>query len=226
MSSVSVCVPHYVTVFAFVFPKMSESFANCQDFIQLQEQEYFCLKLQHALDLKELQGQNLHAALKGSPPDLDSLIPSSRTAPPSSQHASNTQLKPGRQLESPACESLSLVKELRGVILENPGPRTDHSTTGSRRRSAPETLHRTAVTDNTEEVNSGSKLRRTTCSSKLCFLKTAEPDGKMMKSCSQSELRRLISRPQTAVRYTSSPPLLSLGRRSPVHSLLTSDPNN
>ncbi|XP_030593438.1 coiled-coil domain-containing protein 158 isoform X2 [Archocentrus centrarchus] len=210
-----------------ILHKMSESFANCQDFIQLREQEYFCLKLQHALDLKELQGQNLHTALKGSPPDLDSLIPSSHTAPPSSQHASNTQLKLGRQLESPAGESFSLVKELRGVILENPGPHTDHSTTGSsfhRRRSAPERLRRTTVrTDNAEEVNSGSKPRRTTCSSKLCFLKTAEPDGKIMKSCSQSHL---ISRPQTAVRYTSSPPLLSLGRRSPVHSLLTSDPNN
>lgn len=31
---------------------MSESFADCQDFIQLQEQEFFRLKLQHALDLK------------------------------------------------------------------------------------------------------------------------------------------------------------------------------
>lgn len=34
------------------FPKLSESFADCQDFLQLQDQEFYRLKLQHALDLK------------------------------------------------------------------------------------------------------------------------------------------------------------------------------
>ncbi|XP_006790112.1 coiled-coil domain-containing protein 158-like isoform X2 [Neolamprologus brichardi] len=206
-----------------ILHKMSESFANCQDFIQLREQEYFRLKLQHALHLKELQGQNLHTALKVCPPDLDSLIPSAHTAPPSSQHAFNAQIKSRRQLESPTCELRSLDKILRGGILENPGPHTDNSTTGSsfhRRRSAPERVHRTALTD---DCNTGYKLRRNTFSRELCFLKTAEPDEKIIKSFSQSNF---ILIPETAVRDTSSPPLLSLGRRSPVHSLLTSDPNN
>lgn len=31
---------------------MSESFADCKDFLQLKEQDFFRLKLQHALDLK------------------------------------------------------------------------------------------------------------------------------------------------------------------------------
>lgn len=31
---------------------MSERFAECQDFLQLQEQEFFNLKLQHGLDSK------------------------------------------------------------------------------------------------------------------------------------------------------------------------------
>ncbi|CAI5649565.1 unnamed protein product [Oreochromis niloticus] len=206
-----------------ILHKMSESFANCQDFIQLREQEYFRLKLQHALDLKELQGQNLHAALKVCPPDLDSLIPSAHTAPPSSQHAFNAQMKLRRQLESPTCELRSLDKILRGGILENPGPHTDNSITGSsfhRRRSAPERVHRTALTDHGD---TGYKLRRNTFSSELCFLKTAEPDEKIIKSFSQSNFMLI---PETAVRDTSSPPLLTLGRRSPVHSLLTSDPNN
>ncbi|XP_025752983.1 coiled-coil domain-containing protein 158 isoform X2 [Oreochromis niloticus] len=206
-----------------ILHKMSESFANCQDFIQLREQEYFRLKLQHALDLKELQGQNLHAALKVCPPDLDSLIPSAHTAPPSSQHAFNAQMKSRRQLESPTCELRSLDKILRGGILENPGPHTDNSITGSsfhRRRSAPERVHRTALTDHGD---TGYKLRRNTFSSELCFLKTAEPDEKIIKSFSQSNFMLI---PETAVRDTSSPPLLTLGRRSPVHSLLTSDPNN
>nr|XP_055056764.1 coiled-coil domain-containing protein 158-like isoform X2 [Misgurnus anguillicaudatus] len=39
--------------------KISDSFAECQDFIQKQEQDIMRLKLQHALDLKELQSQNL-----------------------------------------------------------------------------------------------------------------------------------------------------------------------
>lgn len=34
------------------FPKMSERFAECQDFIQLQEHEFFHLKLQCSLDSK------------------------------------------------------------------------------------------------------------------------------------------------------------------------------
>ncbi|XP_039906991.1 coiled-coil domain-containing protein 158-like isoform X2 [Simochromis diagramma] len=157
-----------------ILHKMSEGFANCQDFIQLREQEYFRLKLHHALHLKELQGQNLHTALKVCPPDLDSLIPSAHTAPPSSQHAFNAQIKSRRQLESPTCELRSLDKILRGGILENPGPHTDNSTTGSsfhRRRSAPERVHRTALTDH---CDTGYKLRRNTFSRCLIFQRSQE----------------------------------------------------
>lgn len=35
-----------------IFHKMSESFTDCQEFIQLQDQQFYRLKLQHALDLK------------------------------------------------------------------------------------------------------------------------------------------------------------------------------
>lgn len=42
------CLCHLLCVLS----KMSESFADCQDFIQLREQEFYRLKLQHALDLK------------------------------------------------------------------------------------------------------------------------------------------------------------------------------
>ncbi|XP_035864945.1 coiled-coil domain-containing protein 158-like isoform X5 [Sander lucioperca] len=200
-----------------ILHKMSESFADCQDFIQLQEQDFFRLKLQHALDLKELQGQNLRTALNVPPPDLDSPSPSALTAPPFSQHASNTQITQ----ESPAWELRSLVKELREVISENRGPHTDN-----RRRSAPERVHSTMLsTDKAEKVKAGSRLRRKTCSSEPRFLKAAELNGKTINSKSFNE-SRVISSPATAAWYTSSPQLLSLGRRSPVHSLLTSDPNS
>ncbi|XP_059192432.1 coiled-coil domain-containing protein 158-like isoform X3 [Centropristis striata] len=200
-----------------ILHKMSESFADCQDFIQLQEQDFFRLKLQHALDLKELQGQNLRTALNVPPSDLNSPSQSALPAPPSSQHGSNTQITQ----ESPARELRSLVRELRGVISENRRPHTDN-----RRRSAPERVHRTTFsTDKAEEVKADSRSRRKTCGSEPNFPKAAELNRTLInnKSFSQS---RVISSPVPAARYTSSPQLLSLGRRSPVHSLLTSDPNS
>ncbi|XP_030273607.1 coiled-coil domain-containing protein 158-like isoform X3 [Sparus aurata] len=204
-----------------ILHKMSESFADCQDFIQLQEQDFYRLKLQHALDLKELQGQNFHMALNPTSPDLGSPSPSALTAPPSSQQASNTQipLKPKRQQESPARELRSLVKELREVISENHRPHTDNNATGSRRRSAPERVHRTTFTDKAEDVKTGSRFRRKTCGSEPHFLRTAELNGKEIINKSP-----FISSPVAAAGYTSALQLLSLGRRSPVHSLLTSDP--
>ncbi|XP_008304332.1 coiled-coil domain-containing protein 158 [Stegastes partitus] len=210
-----------------ILHKMSESFANCQDFIQLQEQEFFRLKLQHALDLKELQGQNLHTALNVSP-DLNSPTPSAHTAPASSQHASNTQIKPKDRQESPACELRSLVKGLRGAISENHRPHTDTSAAGGsfhRRRSAPERVHRaTFGSDGVEDVKAESRLRRKTCSSEPRFLKTAEPNGKTVNNCFSES--HVVSNPAAATRYTSSLQLLALGRRSPVYSLLTSDPTS
>ncbi|XP_072243585.1 uncharacterized protein [Leuresthes tenuis] len=199
-----------------ILHKMTESFANCQDFIQLRDQEYFRLKLQHALDLKELQGQNLCTAQIEPPSDLDSLNPSALTVPPS-----NTQIK--RQQESCTGELQSLVKELRGVISQNHRLHTDKSAAGSsfhRRRSAPGRESRTALTDSTDEVKAGSRLRRKTCGSEPRFLRTAEPNRKTVNKS------HFISSPATAAMCTRFPQLVSQGRRSPVHSLLTSDPNS
>uniref|UniRef100_UPI0037E76C2B coiled-coil domain-containing protein 158-like n=1 Tax=Semicossyphus pulcher TaxID=241346 RepID=UPI0037E76C2B len=203
-----------------ILHKMSESFADCQDFIQLKEQEFFRLKLQHALDLKEVKGQHLTAP-NAPQPDLDSLSPSLLSAPPSSQHAFNTQITV-KQKDSPVKEFRSLVKELRGVISENHRPHTDHTAAGSsfhRRRSAPEREHKTTPsTDKAEDIKAASRLRRKTCGSKPHVLKTAELNGKMTNNKLFSEM--------TTARFTSSQQLLSLGRRSPVHSLLTSHPNS
>ncbi|XP_041643766.1 coiled-coil domain-containing protein 158-like [Cheilinus undulatus] len=201
--------------------KMSESFADCQDFIQLQEQEFFRLKLKHALDLKELQGQNLTA-----PPDLDFPSSSALPAPPSSQHASSTHIT---QQKSSVKEFRSLAKELQGVISENHRPHTENNAApGSifRRRSAPERERRTIFsTDEAEEIKAASRLRRKTCSSESHVLKTAELNGNKMNSKTYSKSCAVLS-PATTGRYISSPQLLSLGRKSPVHSLLTSDPNS
>ncbi|XP_033974163.1 coiled-coil domain-containing protein 158-like isoform X1 [Trematomus bernacchii] len=189
-----------------ILNKLSESFADCQDFIQLQEQDYFRLKLRHALDLKELQGQN--TALNVHPPVLDS--PSALPAPPCSQHASNAQITQ----ESPSPELRSLVRGLRGAVSGKHRPHTDN-----RRRSAPEKVHRTTFNiDKEEKVKVGSRLRRKTCGSEPLFLNAAELNGKKINNKSFKET--------SAARYSSFPQLLSLGRRSPVHALLTSDPNS
>ncbi|XP_068577063.1 coiled-coil domain-containing protein 158-like isoform X3 [Cebidichthys violaceus] len=201
-----------------ILHKMSESFADCQDFIQLKEQDFFRLKLQHALDLKELQGPNVRTALSVAPSDLDSPSSSALTAPPSSQHASNTQITQ----ECHARELRSLVEELRGVISEKRRPHTD-----IRRRSAPERVHGTTLsTDKAEEVKAGSRLRRKTCGSEPHFLKAAKLNGKVINNKKSFCESCVISSTATAVRFTSSPQLLSLGRRSPVYALLTSDPNS
>ncbi|KAM3611299.1 uncharacterized protein V6R79_016197 [Siganus canaliculatus] len=205
-----------------IIHKISESFADCQDFIQLQEQDFFRLKLRHALDLKELQDQNLHTVQKVHLPHLAPPPSSALTAPPSSQHVSNSQIT--RQHVSPIQELQSLVKELRAVISENPRPHTDNNCL--RRRSAPERIPRTTFTvDKAEEDRADSRFRRKTCGSEPQFLKTAELNGTAINSKSFSE-SPVVWSAVNAAWFTSSPQLLSYGRRSPVHSLLTSDPNS
>nr|XP_043882591.1 coiled-coil domain-containing protein 158-like isoform X2 [Solea senegalensis] len=201
-----------------ILQKISESFADCQDFIQLQEQEFYRLKLQHALDLKELQGQTLHTALKVPPPDLDFLNSSALIASPSSQHTSNTQIK-----ASLTQELRSLVKELQAVLSENHRPHTDNSNTGTslhRRRSAPERVHRTSFhssADKAVELKGCSRLRRKTSDRETHFLRKAELDGNRIN---KETISCVASGPATSFLQ-----FLSLGRRSPVHSLLTSNPN-
>uniref|UniRef100_A0A673X8U7 Coiled-coil domain-containing protein 158-like n=1 Tax=Salmo trutta TaxID=8032 RepID=A0A673X8U7_SALTR len=164
--------------------KMSESFVHCQDFIQLQEQEFVRLKLQHALDVK---------------------------------------LKPQQLLESPTTELRSLVKELRGVISENPGPHTNKSTL--RRSSVPERDHRTTLNEVTKNVTSNAKTIKGTNSSGVAhLLRTTDLDERNLNSTFSSASHD-FSFAASLPCYTSSPRAMALGRRSPVHSLLTSDHN-
>ncbi|XP_035999947.1 coiled-coil domain-containing protein 158 isoform X2 [Fundulus heteroclitus] len=202
-----------------ILHKMWESLANCQDFLQLKEQEYFRLKLQHALNLKELPGQNLCAVPTVSPPELNSRTQSAPTAPPSSEHPYTTQIT-----EDCACELGSLVKGIQAVSSDNHRPHTDKSAVSSsfhRRRSAPERQDTATIAENEEGVKFCSRLRRKTCSSEPRFLKTTEPNGRTVNNREGP----FTSSPVSAAKYTTFPAILSLGRRSPVHSLLTSNPS-
>ncbi|XP_029618260.1 coiled-coil domain-containing protein 158 isoform X3 [Salmo trutta] len=179
---------------------MSGSIIDCQDFIQLQEQAFVRLKLQHALDVKELRGENLRDT--GNAQRSSPTSPTARNALPSTQHRSNCllELKSQRLLKSPTMELRSLVKELRRVISENPGPHTSII----KRKSAPERVH------------------RTTLSGVPDLLRTTDLDERNLYSTFSSESQD-FSFAATLPCYTSSPRAMALGRTSPVHSLLTTD---
>ncbi|XP_043094510.1 coiled-coil domain-containing protein 158-like isoform X3 [Puntigrus tetrazona] len=104
--------------------KMSDSFAECQEFIQKQEQDLMKLKLQHALDLKELKSQNLRNVSR-SPVGSQTL----QTHLPLTQHNINGLME--MRISDPIVELKSSVRELRGGIAEEQGP---HTTLSFRRR--------------------------------------------------------------------------------------------
>uniref|UniRef100_A0A8C7SE05 Coiled-coil domain-containing protein 158-like n=1 Tax=Oncorhynchus mykiss TaxID=8022 RepID=A0A8C7SE05_ONCMY len=137
--------------------KMSGSVIDCQDFIQLQEQAFVRLKLQHA---QELQGQNLQDT--GNAQRSSPTSPTARNALTSTQYRSNChlELKSQRLLESPTMELRSLVKELRRVISENPGPHTSII----KRTSAPERVHRTTLNEVTNCFTNNAKTTKGTYS--------------------------------------------------------------
>nr|XP_057926524.1 coiled-coil domain-containing protein 158-like isoform X3 [Doryrhamphus excisus] len=180
-----------------ILHKMTESFANCQDFMQLKEQEFFRLKLEHLLDLKEFQGQNV------TPPGLDSLtLPALSDLQLSMQDACNRQMK--ERQESPA-------RARQG------GPPSDNAAT-PKRRSAPARANRPAFSSIEQVETVKAARRRKTCGSETHFpKKMAELDA-----ARDSHVRSpLASAAKNAFFPTRR--LLS-GRRSPVHALLTSDP--
>ncbi|XP_016119377.1 coiled-coil domain-containing protein 158-like [Sinocyclocheilus grahami] len=101
--------------------QMSDSFAECQEFIQKQEQELMRLKLQHALDIKELRSQNLRN-ISRSPVSIQTHLPLA-------QHNVNGLM--AMRVSDPLVELKSFVRELRGGIAEEQGP---HTTLSFRRR--------------------------------------------------------------------------------------------
>ncbi|XP_023834419.1 coiled-coil domain-containing protein 158-like isoform X3 [Salvelinus sp. IW2-2015] len=199
--------------------KMSGSVIDCQHFIQLQEQAFVRLKLQHAQDVKqELQGQNLRVT--GNAQRSSPTSPTARNALPSTQHRSNflLELKSQRLLESPTMELRSLVKELRRVISENPGPHTSII----KRTSAQERAHRTTLNEVTNFFTNNAKTTKGTYSSGVPhLLRTTDLDERNLNSTSSEsqDFSFVASLPC----YTSSPRAMALGRTSPVHSLLTTD---
>ncbi|XP_034775822.2 coiled-coil domain-containing protein 158-like isoform X1 [Acipenser ruthenus] len=173
--------------------KTCDRFAECQVGIQQQEQECMRLKLQHALDVKELQG----------PKYRTSQHPSAYTANlPSSQLTSRYLSAPKTTAlqEDPAHDIKKLLKELRSMIQEDRNAsapaknstdvETPASPWGSKDVIDPLTLH---TVDLEDELS----------------INTLGPEGYEPSFIS------------VAPRFTSSPRKHFPEPRSPVHSLLT-----
>ncbi|XP_075881894.1 uncharacterized protein LOC142887870 isoform X3 [Nelusetta ayraudi] len=198
-----------------ILHKLSESFADCQDFLELQDQDFYRLKLQHALDLKELPARNVNKTPDVSPRFL--APPSALGAPLSSQRATDGPFT--RQQDRTAQELRSLVRELREVLSENLRPHTVSNATGGSfcgRRSAPERAHRTALPDEAVAEKAVPRMRRKTWGSEPQSLKMVELKGDPVNSqpLGQNWLKQRPAHP------------VSPGHKSPVYALLTSDPHS
>ncbi|XP_034154764.2 coiled-coil domain-containing protein 158 isoform X2 [Pangasianodon hypophthalmus] len=204
--------------------KMSDSFAECQEYIQKQQQEIMRLKLQHTLELKEgqnlrstsartcEQGQDLQATnnIHRSPitsPTLPAQVPFQAHSP--------SQLNIGQRC-SPVLELRSLVKELRSVI--DMEQSVDTMYTSSRRFEETPRSRKGEVTMNTE--GESRKTRPSTSYNEQDPLRAPNLNKQDVNSAfsANNEAGLRADRPC----YTSFC-VAALGRRSPVHSLLTSD---
>ncbi|KAG7481583.1 hypothetical protein MATL_G00068110 [Megalops atlanticus] len=187
--------------------KMAERFTECQDFMQQQEQEYMRLKLQHALDVKELQGEKLRAS--------GNLRQTAFCNPPLTTQLLRSQSFSGQcQQNNPTRELRSLVKELRSVIDED-----DRSSPiiSKSPKDRPYTSDLEPLTLHTADLDKGI-MNNTFFSNGLIFPVTqVHGGGNGPLGCEVSFT--------VPPRYTSSPRGLALGQRSPVHSLLTSCPH-
>ncbi|XP_066567010.1 coiled-coil domain-containing protein 158 isoform X2 [Amia ocellicauda] len=139
--------------------KLSERFAECQDMIQQQEQDFMRLKLQHALDVKELQGPIFRV-----PGNQQKPYSYSTTLPTSQQTSGYLSAPKSRALQdNPTQELKSLVRELKSVIECD----SSSSNRSQRRRSEPEGPYTPALNEVTKDTNGTTTLTKDSFSSRL-----------------------------------------------------------
>ncbi|XP_034860639.1 coiled-coil domain-containing protein 158 isoform X8 [Mirounga leonina] len=198
--------------------KASLQFAECQDIIQRQEQESVRLKLQHTLDVKELQGPGYTSNTSVKPRVLQpsSAVRSHSNVPSSQSTASflsHHSMKPNILKEDPTRDLKQLLQELRSVINEEPAVPL----------GKPEEEGRTPSVGVSYVAVSNNSLRDSTEGSKSSDTLSREPvtlhtgDLEDPSSC--------FTFPSTAspsVKNSASRSFHSSPKKSPVHSLLTS----
>ncbi|XP_027400603.1 coiled-coil domain-containing protein 158 isoform X3 [Bos indicus x Bos taurus] len=215
--------------------KASLQFAECQDIIQRQEQESVRLKLQHTLDVKELQGPGYtsNSAVK---PRLLQPSPAARSHSnvPSSQSTasflSHHSMKPNAK-EDPTRDLKQLLQELRSVINEEPAVPLGKSEEDGRAPSLGVSF--VAVSNNSlRESTEGSKSSET-FSREPVTLHVAEledppgcfvfPSAAYTESLSRILILKVSQETGSpSVKNSASRSFHSSPKKSPVHSLLTS----
>ncbi|XP_038173172.1 coiled-coil domain-containing protein 158 isoform X3 [Arvicola amphibius] len=211
-----------------------DKFAECQDIIQRQEQESVRLKLQHTLDVKELQGPGYTSNPSMKPRLLQpASVTRSHSNVPSSQSTasflSHHSLKTNTLKEDPTRDLKQLLQELRSVINEEPAMPLSKTEEDGRTPSlgALDDRVRDRITDSSLRSElchrSNNSLRESTEGSKSSETLSREPvtlhagDLEDPSSCFT-----FTSTASPSVKVSGSRSFNSSPKKSPVHSLLTS----
>uniref|UniRef100_A0A8C2NAC6 Coiled-coil domain containing 158 n=1 Tax=Capra hircus TaxID=9925 RepID=A0A8C2NAC6_CAPHI len=213
--------------------KASLQFAECQDIIQRQEQESVRLKLQHTLDVKELQGPGYTSNSAVKPRLLQpSSAARSHSNVPSSQSTasflSHHSMKPNAK-EDPTRDLKQLLQELRSVINEEPAVPLGKSEEDGRAPSlgVSDGRVRDSIIESSLRLDichrSNNSLRESTEGSKSSDTFSREPVTLHVGELEDPPGCFVFqSAGSPSVKNSASRSFHSSPKKSPVHSLLTS----
>ncbi|XP_052591345.1 coiled-coil domain-containing protein 158 [Peromyscus californicus insignis] len=214
--------------------KASLQFAECQDIIQRQEQESVRLKLQHTLDVKELQGPGYTSNPSMKPRLLQpASVARSHSNVPSSQSTasflSHHSMKNNTLKEDPTRDLKQLLQELRSVINEEPAMPLSKAEEDGRTASLG------ALDDRVRDCVTESSLRSELCHRSNNSLRESTEGSKSSETLSRepvtlhtgdledpSSCFTFTSTASPSVKISASRSFNSSPKKSPVHSLLTS----
>ncbi|KAM9237790.1 coiled-coil domain-containing protein 158 [Dugong dugon] len=218
--------------------KASLQFAECQDIIQRQEQESVRLKLQHTLDVKELQGPGYtsNSSVKSrllqpsSAAHSHSNVPSSQST---GSFLSHHSVKSNTLKEDPTRDLKQLLQELRSVINDEPSVPLSKSEDDGRTPSLGGLY--VAVNDRVRDCITESSLRAEICHRSNNSLRDSTEGSKSSETLSRepatlhtgdmedpSSCFTFPSPASPTVKNPVSRSFHSSPKKSPVHSLLTS----
>uniref|UniRef100_A0A8C5YZ83 Coiled-coil domain containing 158 n=1 Tax=Marmota marmota marmota TaxID=9994 RepID=A0A8C5YZ83_MARMA len=211
-----------------------DKFAECQDIIQHQEQESVRLKLQHTLDVKDLQGPGFTAnpSLKPHLLQTASAIRSHSNVPSSQSTVSFLShhcMKANVLKEDPTRDLKQLLQELRSVINEEPSlPLTKPEESGR-------TPSLGALNERVRDCMTESSMRSEICHRSNNSLRDSTEGSKSSETLSREPVMLNagdLEDPSScfAFQCTASPTVKNSASRSfscspkksPVHSFLTS----
>nr|XP_020139841.1 coiled-coil domain-containing protein 158 isoform X2 [Microcebus murinus] len=216
-----------------------DKFAECQDIIQRQEQESVRLKLQHTLDVKELQGPGYTSNPAVKPRLLQpASVTRSHSNVPSSQSTtsflSHHSMKANALKEDPTRDLKQLLQELRSVINEEPAVPLGKAEEDGRAPSSLGALC-VAVDDRVRDCITESSLRSDICQRSNNSLRDSTEGSKSSETLSRDPVTLHagdLEDPSSCFTFspTANPSVKnspcrsfsSSPKKSPVHSLLTS----